>query len=154
VAVLAVLAAALLWWTQGSPGVPTEGRASDRPSAQGSASHDFTSTATPTTEPSGAGTDPVSGLPVIRPAQLPAEALDVLERIDAGGPFEFPEHDGGVFENREGLLPDRPRGHYREYTVDDGVGDRGPMRIVGGADGERYWTDDHYRSFARVAVAR
>ena len=152
---LTVVVAVLLWWSQGDGGDPT-GAATDAPSARPSASHDYTATATPTSEPSApsdpGATDPESGLPLVRLGELPAEARDVLERIDAGGPFEFPEHDGGIFENREGLLPDRARGHYREYTVDDGVGDRGPLRIVAGVDGERYWTDDHYRSFSRVEL--
>ena len=150
--VVAVVVFGFFWWLQDGSGVLTGQGATDRPSARGSATHDFTSTVTPSTEPTSApgGTDPVSGLPIVRLDQLPPEAREVLGRIDAGGPFDFPEHDGGIFENREGLLPDRARGHYREYTVHDGVGDRGPMRIVGGADGERYWTDDHYRSFARV----
>ena len=53
--------------------------------------------------------------------------------------------DGAVFQNREGLLPRRRPGYYREYTVETpGSDDRGARRIVAGADGERYWTDDHY----------
>jgi ribonuclease T1 len=31
-----------------------------------------------------------------------------------------------------------------------GSDDRGARRIVAGADGELYWTDDHYSSFARI----
>ena len=149
---LTVVVAVLLWWAQGGDGAPQD--SGDRPSAGSSATHDYTSTTTPSTEPEAEPTDPVSGLPVVRVDELPGEARDVLRRIDAGGTFRFPEHDGGVFENREELLPDRPYGHYREYTVDDGVGDRGPLRIVAGADGERYWTDDHYRSFSRIEVDR
>ena len=59
---------------------------------------------------------------------------------------------GGTFQNREGLLPDRAEGHYREYTVPTpGEDDRGARRIVAGANGERYWTADHYASFAWIA---
>lgn len=105
------------------------------------------------TEPSSSSSaDPDSGLPTVDLADLPPEAADTLELIDAGGPFPEPDHDGGVFENREELLPDRPMGYYREYTVPTpGSENRGARRIIAGDDGaELYWTDDHYRSFARI----
>ena len=65
----------------------------------------------------------------------------------------FPEdRDGVTFENREELLPDQPRGYYREYTVPTpGSDDRGARRIVVGEGGELYWTADHYSSFSRIA---
>lgn len=94
--------------------------------------------------------DPVTGLRFIARRDLPAEARDVLSRIAAGGPFKYPEHDGKTFNNYEGLLPDKPRGHYREYTVEMRPRVRGPMRLVTGDDGEVFWTEDHYESFARV----
>ena len=56
-----------------------------------------------------------------------------------------------MFQNREGILPDRPTGYYREYTVrTPGASDRGARRIVAGSDGELYWTADHYASFAKI----
>lgn len=82
-------------------------------------------------------------------AFLPAEAHATLALIDRGGPFPH-RQDGSVFQNRERLLPQRPRGHYREYTVDTpGLDHRGARRIVTGGDppAEWYWTADHYRSF-------
>ena len=86
----------------------------------------------------------------IRLAQLPSEARETLARIRAGGPFPY-ARDGVVFGNREGLLPKRNRGYYREYTVKTpGSRDRGARRIVAGANGELYYTDDHYRSFKRI----
>ena len=95
-------------------------------------------------------TDPASGLPVVRLADLPPEAAQVVDLIDAGGPFAE-DKDGGTFQNREGLLPDQPRGYYREYTVPTpGSADRGARRIIAGQDGALYWTSDHYRSFARI----
>jgi len=49
------------------------------------------------------------------------------------------------------LLPDREDGYYRGYTVETpGSEDRGARRIVGGAEGELYWTDDLYTSFRRI----
>jgi len=82
--------------------------------------------------------------------QLPAEARQTLAHIKAGGPFPYAK-DGSVFGNREGLLPKRTRGYYREYTVKTpGARDRGARRIVAGMAGEYYYTDDHYRSFKRI----
>lgn len=102
-------------------------------------------------EPAGTGTDATSGLPVVRLADLPPEAERTVELIEAGGPFPEPEHDGGTFGNREELLPDRPMGYYREYTVPTpGLDHRGARRIVAGEGDELYWTADHYSSFARI----
>lgn len=89
-------------------------------------------------------------------ADLPPEARATLARIRAGGPFSH-RQDGSTFQNREGLLPRQPRGHYREYTVETpGSRDRGARRIVTGGDPPReyFWTRDHYRSFRRIEVAR
>lgn len=96
-------------------------------------------------------TDPVSGLPWVDVGDLPAEARETLALIRAGGPYPYPRNDDQVFLNREGLLPERVRGYYKEFTVDTpGSADRGPRRIITGAGGEKYWTDDHYRSFSRI----
>jgi ribonuclease T1 len=99
-----------------------------------------------------AGTDPESGLTVVAAADLPAEARDTLKLIDQGGPFPY-SRDGVVFGNFERILPAKERGYYREYTVKTpGESDRGARRIVTGKGGERYYTDDHYKSFRRVAA--
>jgi ribonuclease T1 len=82
--------------------------------------------------------------------KLPPEARHTVAVIKAGGPFPY-QRDGSVFYNREGLLPKRSRGYYREYTVKTpGAKDRGARRIVAGQGGEFYYTDDHYRSFRRI----
>jgi ribonuclease T1 len=82
--------------------------------------------------------------------KLPAEARQTLALVKAGGPFPY-QRDGAVFHNREGLLPKRNRGYYREYTVKTpGAKDRGARRIVAGQGDEFYYTDDHYRSFRRI----
>ena len=81
---------------------------------------------------------------------LPPEAIDTLGHIADGGPFPY-DQDGVVFLNRERLLPDQARGYYHEYTVETpGSPDRGARRIVTGDAGERYYTDDHYETFAFV----
>jgi ribonuclease T1 len=83
-------------------------------------------------------------------AELPHEARQTLALVKDGGPFPH-ARDGIVFGNYERLLPARPRGYYREYTVrTPWRRDRGPRRIVAGRDGEFYYTDDHYRTFRRI----
>lgn len=92
-------------------------------------------------------------LDTITPDRLPPEARATLALIHAGGPFPY-DRDGVVFSNRERLLPWRPRGYYREYTVrTPGSRDRGPRRIVAGQPSEYYWTADHYRTFVRITGA-
>ena len=87
---------------------------------------------------------------------LPAEAQATHRLILAGGPFAY-RKDGTVFGNRERLLPAKPRGYYREYTVPTPQSrDRGARRIVcGGREAVSpdacYYTDDHYASFRLIA---
>jgi ribonuclease T1 len=85
------------------------------------------------------------------PAAAEGEAIgDVLAAIESGAPLPY-EEDGGVFQNREGLLPEQPLGYYREYTVETpGSADRGARRLVIGEGGETYYTDDHYASFTQI----
>ncbi|MFJ2024794.1 ribonuclease domain-containing protein [Streptomyces sp. NPDC087897] len=82
---------------------------------------------------------------------LPSQAHDTLDLIERGGPFPY-EQDGTVFQNREGLLPDRSTGYYHEYTViTPGSDHRGARRIVTGEQHEEdYYTADHYASFDLV----
>lgn len=108
----------------------------------------------------GAGTEvavvPAASLPGGYPAFLPDQAHPVLDAIARGGPFPH-RQDGGVFQNRERLLPPQARGYYHEYTVaTPGADDRGARRIVTGGDPpvEYFYTDDHYRSFRTFEVAR
>ncbi len=83
-------------------------------------------------------------------AQLPVEGRQTLALIKQGGPFPYAK-DGSVFRNREGLLPQQPKGYYREYTVPTpGVSNRGARRIVAGGGKEFWYTADHYRSFRRI----
>lgn len=88
-------------------------------------------------------------------AALPPEAQATHRLIHQGGPFPY-QKDGTVFGNRERLLPLKPRGHYREYTVrTPGERTRGARRIVCGGrpptQPEACWyTADHYASFRRI----
>ena len=82
--------------------------------------------------------------------ELPKEARDTIVLIHKGGPFPYAK-DGAVFGNREGRLPPQKRGYYREYTVKTpGERTRGARRIIAGAGGELFYTDDHYNHFRRV----
>ena len=90
---------------------------------------------------------------------LPHEGTAVLSAVRRGGPFAYAK-DGSNFGNREGILPRKRGGYYREYTVaTPGARNRGARRIVCGgeaADWARdapmacYYTDDHYASFRRI----
>jgi len=89
-------------------------------------------------------------LPVIAAQDLPGEARDTLAIIKKGGPLPYSK-DGTTFSNREHALPKRGRGYYREYTVKTpGTRNRGARRIIAGAPGEYYYTDDHYATFKRI----
>ena len=131
-----------LWW------VATRDDASGssgNPGAQASATAGPSGTAYPST-----GNTPDSGLDTIAESKLPKEAKQVLRLIRVGGPYEY-DQDDKTFQNREGILPSQKRGYYREYTVETpGSDDRGARRIIGGRDGDRYWTDDHYDSFRQI----
>ncbi|MEV0965203.1 MULTISPECIES: ribonuclease domain-containing protein [unclassified Streptomyces] len=102
----------------------------------------------------GTGHSPAASVPAalatVRTFDLPREARRTLRLIDDGGPFPY-RKDGSAFGNLEGMLPDRERGYYREYTVPTpGERDRGARRIVTGREGEVYYTDDHYQTFRVV----
>lgn len=96
-----------------------------------------------------------AGLPVVTLTELPTEAAETWRLIEGGGPYPYPDDDGTVFQNREGLLPAEDPGYYHEYTVDTpGSDDRGQRRLVTGGERELYYTDDHYESFVIVDVDR
>lgn len=100
---------------------------------------------------SGCGND-LNATPAL--AGLPPEAAETLALIERGGPFPH-RQDGTVFQNRERLLPQQPRGYYREYTIPPpGAGNRGARRWVTGGNPPEvfYYTDDHYRSFRQIEV--
>lgn len=152
--VLLVAMAAAAWWLLSGQ---------DDPGAEPGPRHGAGKTSEPAEigpagpqDPSGPGdVDPDTGLHWVAYDALPAQAHDTLRLIDQGGPFPY-ERDGITFGNFEGLLPDRPRGYYREYTVPTpGLDHRGARRIVTGGpprEPEQYfWTKDHYASFERIA---
>jgi ribonuclease T1 len=82
--------------------------------------------------------------------QLPREARATLALIRKGGPYPYAK-DNSIFGNREGALPKQKRGYYREFTVKTpGERTRGARRIIKGAGGELFYTDDHYSHFRRI----
>jgi ribonuclease T1 len=98
--------------------------------------------------------DPVAASASVAAADLPAEARVTLALVRSNGPFVY-DRDGVAFGNRERMLPPRPRGYYREYTVrTPGSRDRGARRIVCGGEkssiAECYYSDDHYQSFKSI----
>jgi ribonuclease T1 len=122
------------------PGAAARGRKTPAPTATATRKPRATATVPPTRD----------GLSTITPEELPPEALETLALIARGGPFPFSK-DGTTFQNREQILPRKRGGYYREYTViTPGEDDRGARRIVAGAEGELYYTDDHYESFSRI----
>jgi guanyl-specific ribonuclease Sa len=134
----ALAVAAAQWWQARDERVPA------------AASQDYRVEA-----PSGRGASDKGDAASRYPDFLPREALATIELIERGGPFPY-ERDGSHFQNRERRLPARPRGYYREYTVETpGARDRGARRIVSGGTPPEvyYYTDDHYRTFRRVEVS-
>lgn len=147
--VVVVLLMVATWWLQ-SRGGEAEPQARDEPTSSARPSQDASAPGEQEASGPGESVDD-DGLPWVDLADLPAEAARTVELIDHGGPFPYPEKDGSTFGNFEGLLPDRPRGYYAEYTVPTpGEDDRGARRIVAGDGGELYWTEDHYASFERI----
>lgn len=137
--VIVLLLLGYYWWSHVGP--PAE-MVHDHPVEQGTGQSDVQN-------PDG-GTDPTSGLELVRVSVLPPEAAETIDLIKSAGPFPY-ERDGVTFGNFEGILPERSRGYYREYTVPTpGSADRGARRIVVGSEGEYYWTSDHYRTFQRI----
>lgn len=145
--VLAILAAAFLFWSQGGDPAGTATASGPAPSSLASPAH-------AASDGGGyvgsGGTDPRTGLQLVEVDDLPAAARRTLALIDAGGPF--PEYeDGSTFHNFERILPVRPDGYYTEYTVPTpGADDRGARRIVAGERDDFFYTPDHYATFARI----
>ncbi|MDF9812068.1 ribonuclease domain-containing protein [Streptomyces sp. SPB162] len=126
----------------------------------GCSPHSGTSDGGTTTRPpasSGATSGPSAAVPrwaagraTVGAGRLPVEARNTLGLIDRGGPYPYAK-DGAVFGNFEKQLPRQKSGYYHEYTVTTpGSRDRGARRIITGAGGEFYYTDDHYESFKAV----
>lgn len=85
----------------------------------------------------------------VQDASIRSRVTQTMQDASSGTPRVT--RDGTVFQNREGLLPNRASGYYTEWTVPTpGVQGRGAMRIVRGDKGQAYFTSDHYGTFLRV----
>ncbi|KUG51958.1 hypothetical protein AVL62_08495 [Serinicoccus chungangensis] len=162
-AALALLAALLVWLALGRVG--GEG---DAPGATGEPSAGTGEPSAGMDEPAGEGA-PAGGargtdtrawddVDACADAVLPPELEPVVDDIEDGGPYAYPDRDGSTFRNQEGFLPQEERGYYREFTVQTpGLSHRGAKRVVTGGDEVDpevwYYTDDHYESFCEFAPA-
>lgn len=147
--VVLVLAGAQ-WWNDRSPG--DGNRSATAPAV--SVTPVTRRTASPrTSAPAASG---LSACPA-----LPREVADAVAAVRNDGPYLRPRDDGGVFGNRERLLPAKPNGYYREYTVRS-PRDRfpGPRRLITGGQARLgaepaswFYTADHYESFCELRPA-
>jgi len=106
--------------------------------------------------PASASPVSVSGLPLC--SGVPVEVREAVILVRANGPYLRPRDDGDTFGNRERLLPAKPNGYYREYTV-EAPDERfpGPRRLVTGGQARLgaepetwFYTADHYESFCEL----
>lgn len=95
---LLLIAAALLWpRLTSSPDHPATAIGTSAPQAPGQA-------------PRALEMPPDADASATLPEFLPREAHDTLKLIARGGPFPH-RQDGTIFGNREGHLPNKPRGY-------------------------------------------
>ena len=73
-----------------------------------------------------------------------------LKRISNGESYPH-RNDGSIFKNKEGFLPDKPYGGYKEYVhPTQGIQGPGVQRIIIGNKGEIYYSPDHYETFIKI----
>lgn len=85
----------------------------------------------------------------VQVAGVPQKAYTVAAYVAKNNKAPQGYVGGTVFQNREGRLPQGVA--YKEYDVNPKVRgqNRGAERIIIGADGVRYYTGDHYRTFTK-----
>lgn len=154
--VITLLIALALWYLNGGlDNLINQSEAPSQPAAQTQQTQSVSGglVGANSNQPDGDATGDVgapAGMAIIPIDQLPREAVETINLIWASGPYPF-DKDDTTFGNREGFLPSEAHGYYREYTViTPGLTHRGARRIVAGANGEIYYTDDHYESFSWV----
>lgn len=124
------------------------------PAASAAPTRSTTSSSTARPSPQNQSPTTRKGDRLVALSALPPQAQATWRLVQQGGPFPY-DRDGVVFENRERLLPSHTRGYYHEYTVPTpGESDRGARRLITGASGELFYTDDHYDSFVVVDPSR
>lgn len=103
-------------------------------------------------KPGGSGLQPCGS--------VPAQVTEAVDAVRNNGPYLRPRNDGGTFGNRERLLPAKPGGYYREYTVSAPEQSfPGPRRLITGGQARLgaepevwFYTADHYESFCELQV--
>ena len=86
----------------------------------------------------------------VQNSDLGSALKSTLDRIKAGTKFPH-RNDGSIFTNKEGLLPIKPEGYYKEFVhPTPGSKGAGLQRIVTGRNGEIYYTPDHYKTFINI----
>ncbi|RAJ29702.1 ribonuclease domain-containing protein [Pedobacter cryoconitis] len=85
----------------------------------------------------------------VKVAGVPQKAYTVAAYVAKNNKAPQGYVGGTVFKNREGLLPQGVA--YKEYDINPKVQgqNRGAERIIIGADGVRYYTGDHYKTFTK-----
>ncbi len=78
----------------------------------------------------------------------------VIRKIAAGSLRPDTADGWKIFNNYERRLPQKRRGYYYEVRVPTaGLRGPGPQRLVYGAEGEIYYTADHYETFHRLEAS-
>ncbi|MCX7641167.1 MAG: hypothetical protein N2Z20_00850 [Elusimicrobiales bacterium] len=109
-------------------------------------------------------------VPFISDEKRKESIIKLIEKIINCEKLPF-KQDGQIFYNKEGLLPQMPKGYYREYTLVipkdaqkefyigntlytayPSYGTRGPERIVIGGGQDIYYSPTHYDSFIKIII--
>lgn len=102
--------------------------------------------------------------------QARIKAINKLLSDIVGGVHLPYSQDGAIFSNKEGRLPQQPKGFYKEYTLLTGsaphtvviggktyqvapdLSARGSERVIIGGGQKIYYTPDHYANFIELTV--
>jgi filamentous hemagglutinin len=87
---------------------------------------------------------------VTTPDGVTHDLQPTIDRIRSGKLFTF-RHDGAIYYNNEGKLPNLSNGVYKEYVHPTPGLTRGagPMRVITG--GSKMWfTPDHYGTMIQI----
>jgi len=108
-------------------------------------------------------------LPVIQDQARIKAILKLVSDVYKGVHLPYSQ-DGATFTNREGLLPAKPMGFYKEYTLLTGsaphtvtiggttyqvapdLSARGSERLIIGGGEKLYYTPDHYKNFIQLTM--
>ncbi|NLI09602.1 MAG: hypothetical protein GX447_02450 [Elusimicrobia bacterium] len=110
--------------------------------------------------------------PIISDQRRVNAILDLISKIAKCEQLPYKE-DGQIFKNKEGKLPPKENGYYREYTLIlpkdsqqqfyigetqytalPSLSERGPERIVIGGGTYVYYTPTHYASFILLDIGK